>query len=75
MSSNVHVTVPHISVAVPVFPLAANHASRSAVFPAPSHSTISSSGAVSIVGGVVSSIVNVANDSLEFPHSSVTMNA
>ena len=40
----------------------------------PSHSTVSSSAAVSIVGLVVSSIVNVAVVVLALPQSSVAVN-
>ena len=53
-------------------PLLFNHAFRASALPAPSHSTVSSEAAV-ISGLVVSSIVNVAEEELLFPQSSVAV--
>jgi hypothetical protein len=55
----VQVTLPQSSDAMAP-PLLANHALSAAVFPDPSHSTVSSEASVSMLGGVVSSIVKVA---------------
>src|SRR5688572_31962809 len=52
---------------------AALFASSAAVLPAPSHSTVSSDASVSIVGGVVSSIVKVAVVVLALLQSSVAV--
>ena len=52
-------------------PLLASHASRSAALPAPSHSTVASIAAMSMVGAVVSSIVIVAVVLLLLPQASV----
>ena len=54
--------------------MSASQAFKAAVLPMPSHSTVSSSAAVSIVGLVVSSIVNVAVVVLALPQSSVAVN-
>ena len=54
-------------------PLLASHASRSAALPAPSHSTVASAAAMSMVGAVVSSIVNVAGVLLLEPRASVAV--
>ena len=54
-------------------PLESNHAVKAAVLPAPSHSTVSFEAAVSIVGLVVSSIVNVAVVEVALPQSSVAV--
>ena len=67
-----HITPPQRSEAAAP-PLEANQAFSSAVFPAPSHSTVSSTATVSIVGSVVSSMVKVAVVVLANPHSSVAV--
>src|SRR5690606_2103981 len=54
-------------------PLLANQVLRSAVFPLPSHSAITSLASASITGAVVSSIVKVADVELEFPQASVAV--
>ena len=46
---------------------------RSSTFPLPSHSTVKLVAVVSIVGGVESSIVNVAEAVAAFPQSSVAV--
>src|SRR5688572_20922110 len=66
------VTPLHTSLAAAP-PFAASHALSAAVLPAPSHSTVSSDASVSIVGGVVSSIVKVAVVVLALPQSSVAV--
>ena len=67
-----HVTLPQVSeLAAP--PLEANQAFRAAVLPAPSHSTVRSAAAVSIEGGVVSSIVIVWSAEEILPQSSVAV--
>ena len=68
-----HVTFPQVSEAAPVVPFDASHALSSAVLPLPSHSTVRSEAAVSIVGGVVSSMVNVAWVVSVLPQSSVAV--
>src|SRR5204862_92543 len=50
-----------------------NQASRAAVLPAPSHSTVLSDGATVQLGLVVSSILNVAVVVDDFPQSSVAV--
>ena len=47
---------------------------RSSTFPLPSHSTVKLVAVVSIVGGVESSIVNVAEVVAVFPQLSVAVN-
>ena len=66
------VTLPQVSE-LDAPPLEANQAFKSALFPAPSHGTVKSLAAVSILGSVVSSIVNVAVVVLEFPQTSVAV--
>ena len=56
-------------------PLLANQASNCATLPAPSHSTVISSAALSIEGLVVSSIVKVAVVLDSLPQSSVAVNS
>ena len=46
---------------------------RSSKFPLPSHSTVKLVATISIVGGVVSSIVNVEDAVAVFPQSSVAV--
>ena len=46
---------------------------RSSTFPLPSQSTVKLVATISIVGGIVSSIVNVAVVDAEFPHPSVAV--
>jgi uncharacterized membrane protein YagU involved in acid resistance len=72
--SLVHVTLPeHISVALdPAW--FANHAPNADWLPAPSHSTVVSRAGDVIVGGVVSTIVNVAAVVLLLPQASVAVN-
>src|SRR5690606_18406897 len=67
-----HVTSPHISLATAP-PLFNNQASKAAVLPIPSHSTVISCAGKSMVGSVVSSMVKVAVVLLVFPHSSVAV--
>ena len=69
--SFVQITPPHASVASAP-PLPASHASRSAMLPAPSHSTVSSA-AASTSGAVVSSMVNVAVVLVALPQLSVAV--
>ena len=59
VTSTVHTTSLQSSVAIAP-PLSAIHASKSASFLSPSHSTIKSEEVVVISGEVLSSIVNVA---------------
>ena len=68
----VHVTSLHTSVAAAP-PKLSNQACNAAEFPAPSHSTVSSLASISIVGGVVSSIVIVACVVLSSPQLSVAV--
>jgi len=64
---------PQISEAVaPAFDV--NHAVNSARFPAPSHSTVMSDAAISMLGAVVSTILKVAVVDAVFPQSSVAVN-
>ncbi len=71
VKSLLHATPPHKSLAVAP-PLSASQASSAPVVP--SHSAESSDAGVSIVGGVVSSMVNVAEDVEVLPQSSATVN-
>jgi len=68
----VQVTLEHISEAAAP-PFEANQAVKAAVLPFPSHSTVAFAAAVSIVGAVVSSIVNVAVEEVAFPQASVAV--
>ena len=70
--SLLQVTSLHASEALAP-PLLASHASRSAALPTPSHSTVASIAAMSKVGAVVSSMVNVAVVLLLLPQSSVAV--
>ena len=54
-------------------PLFDNHAAKADALPDPSHSTVWSAAGVSIVGAVVSSIVNVAVVLVLLPHESVAV--
>ena len=68
------VTDPHTSEASAP-PLSANHAAKAPAGSAvPSHSTVLSAAAVSIVGAVVSAIVNVASRVMELLFESVRVN-
>ena len=66
-------TSEHVSEAVEP-PLLSNQALSSSKFPFPSHSTVSFV-PEEIKGGVVSSIVNVADASTSLPHSSTNVNS
>ena len=67
------VTPPHTSLAAAP-PLLASHAWSSASLPAPSHSTVAFAAATSMLGAVVSSMVNVAVVDVALPQSSVAVN-
>jgi hypothetical protein len=69
----VHLTPLHTSLALAP-PLLANHAANAAVLPCPSHATVKSDASVSIVGAIVSIIVNVAVVLVALPHESVAVN-
>jgi uncharacterized protein (DUF736 family) len=69
----VHLTPLHTSLA-DAPPLLANHAANAAVLPCPSHATVKSDASVSIVGAIVSIIVNVAVVLVALPHESVAVN-
>ena len=73
VKSFVQVTPAQISEAAPVPPWEANQSANSVPLPLPSHSTVRSEAATSILGGVVSSIVKVAVVVLELLHSSVAV--
>ena len=66
------VTPPHASLATAP-PLLESQAAKAAAFPAPSHSTVSSAAGVSMLGSVLSSMVNVAVVLEVFPQSSVAV--
>ena len=68
------VTPPQMSLAAAPARLS-NQALRASVLPSPSHSTVSSEAAMSMVGAVVSSMVNVAVVLLALPQSSVAVNS
>ena len=72
LKSLVHVTLPHTSEASAP-PLSASQAVNSALFPEPSHSTVSSAADVSMLGSVVSSMVNVPDVVVALPHASVAV--
>ncbi len=54
-------------------PLFANHAFKASRLPAPSHSTVSSAESTSMLGAVVSSMVNRAEVDVALPHASVAV--
>ena len=70
----VQVTPAQLSEAAPVTPIEANQSLISVVFPLPSHSTVKSEASTSIVGGVASSMVKVASNSIKLLLSSVSLN-
>jgi hypothetical protein len=72
MKSWVHETLPHASDARAP-PLLLSQAFKAVVLPAPSHSTVRLLACVSMVGAVVSSIVNVAVVELLLPQLSVAV--
>ena len=72
-SVNVQVIAPQSSVAIAP-PLLLIQVFSSEVLPDPSHSTIVFDDGVSILGGVVSSMIKLAVVVLLLPHSSVTIN-
>ena len=67
------VTPPQTSLAAAPPPLLFSQLVRSRLLPAPSHSTVKSLAATSMVGGVVSAMVNLAMVSALLPHSSVAV--
>ena len=66
------VTLPHASLATAP-PLLESQAAKAAALPAPSHSTVSSAATVSMLGSVVSSMVNVAEEVTVLPQSSLAV--
>ena len=68
-----HLTPLQISLALAP-PFDANHAASCAALPAPSQSTVLSFASVSIVGAIVSMIVNVAVVLVALPQESVAVN-